>query len=85
MELPESDDNNLLEIHFQHFLSEVPHEQVWAGDKVGKSRNSELNTLVVEFVATFNLLIPIWRVGSMFVHETKEQGKGSDIGDNYQW
>lgn len=69
MELPESDDNNLLEPHFQHFLFEVPHELVWTGEEFGKSHRSELNTLGVEFLATFNLFIPIWRMSSVFAHE----------------
>ena len=59
MELPESDDNNLLETHFQHFFFEVPREQVWAREEVGKSRRSELNNLGVEFLATFDLFFPI--------------------------
>lgn len=84
MELQESDDNNLLETHFKHSIFEVPHEQVWTGEEVSKSHRSELNTLRVEFLATFNLFFPMLWVSSVFAHEMKEQGKGRDIDEKCQ-
>lgn len=62
----------------------MPNEQVWEGEEVGKSHSPELSTLGGEFLDTFNLFIPIWRVGSVFAHEMKEQGKGRDIGEKCQ-
>ena len=62
----------------------MPYEQAWAGEEVGKRHSPELSILGVEFLATFNMFIPIWMVGSVFAHEMKEQGKGGDTGDKCQ-
>lgn len=85
IDLPESDDTNWLQTHFKHFLFAVPHEQAWNGEEFGRSHSPELSTLGVEFLATFNLFVPILRMGSLFAYKMKEQGKGRNIGEKYQW
>ena len=47
--LSESDIINQLQIHFQHFLFEVPHEQVWVGEEFGRSHSPALSIFGVEF------------------------------------
>ena len=55
--LSESDITNQVQTHFQHFLFEVPHEQVWVGEEFGKSHSPALNTFGVEFSGHIQVML----------------------------